>query len=335
MTSKELQTLKNNDFSIFSGLHIEPENITKVTKLSGGRNNRIYEVRYENGKSEILKSYFDDQINLPSRFERETNFYSHLRKINCSLTPRLLEKNYSNQTVILSKINGSNVADYQINTNTIDQAVTFLKEINSESYAYDFWAKDALLSLDSLLEDINERIKALLFFLKEISNLEFEHFIYDKLLPIWETIKKTNIEGGASTLFQNRCFFLSPSDFGFHNAKINNGKLVFFDFEYSGMDDFAKLVCDFKWCPEYKNQFIYSDYFTSKLFSELRMDENFLARVNFLSPIFAIKWACIILNDFLPSYQSKRNWNCLEDKFHRQNSQLKKATGIINLLNRK
>ena len=76
-----------------------------------------------------------------------------------------------------------NTFSNKINTNIIDQAVTFLKEINSESYAYDFWAKDALLSLDSLLEDINERIKALLFFLKEISNLEFEHFIYDKLLP--------------------------------------------------------------------------------------------------------------------------------------------------------
>ena len=39
---------------------------------------------------------------------------------------------------------------------------------------------------------------------------------------------------------------LSPSDFGFHNALLDRqGNVRFFDFEYAGWDDPAKLVCDF------------------------------------------------------------------------------------------
>src|SRR5262249_33996160 len=42
----------------------------------------------------------------------------------------------------------------------------------------------------------------------------------------------------------DRC--LSPSDFGFHNALIRaDGELCFFDFEYAGWDDPAKMVADF------------------------------------------------------------------------------------------
>src|SRR6185503_11886129 len=39
---------------------------------------------------------------------------------------------------------------------------------------------------------------------------------------------------------------LSPSDFGYHNAVLADDETVrFFDFEYAGWDDPAKLVCDF------------------------------------------------------------------------------------------
>ena len=43
---------------------------------------------------------------------------------------------------------------------------------------------------------------------------------------------------------------ISPSDFGFHNVINKNNKLFFIDFEYAGLDDPIKLICDFYCQPD-------------------------------------------------------------------------------------
>ena len=40
------------------------------------------------------------------------------------------------------------------------------------------------------------------------------------------------------------------SDFGFHNVINKNNKLFFIDFEYAGLDDPIKLICDFYCQPD-------------------------------------------------------------------------------------
>ena len=54
----------------------------------------------------------------------------------------------------------------------------------------------------------------------------------------------------SSALSPDDCC-LSPSDFGFHNALVDDdGQVTFLDFEYAGRDDPAKLVSDFFCQPE-------------------------------------------------------------------------------------
>ena len=51
---------------------------------------------------------------------------------------------------------------------------------------------------------------------------------------------------------------ISPSDFGLQNMLVKNNNVRFLDFEYSGWDDPAKLICDFGCHPEIpvKNEYL-------------------------------------------------------------------------------
>ena len=104
-----------------------------------------------------------------------------------------------------------------------------------------------------------------------------------------------------------RC--LSPSDFGFHNSlRLPDGTLRFFDFEYAGWDDPAKLVCDF-FCavalpvpPELLPQVV-----TQVTECVGRPDEA-QARIELLLPVYRLKWVAILLNEFMPVGLNRRRF---------------------------
>ena len=92
---------------------------------------------------------------------------------------------------------------------------------------------------------------------------------------------------------------ISPSDFGSHNAiKDSSGKTIFIDFEYFGWDDPVKLTADVCLHPgmsldENAQQRWISE--AKKLFAD---DSNFGLRLNALYPLYAIRWALIMLNEY-------------------------------------
>ena len=99
---------------------------------------------------------------------------------------------------------------------------------------------------------------------------------------------------------------LSPSDFGFHNALASAQGLSFLDFEYAGRDDPAKLVCDFFCQPEIPVPMHHYAGFVSRLVQGLELDEAARVRCRILVDAYRVKWACIMLNDFLPLDAARR-----------------------------
>jgi hypothetical protein len=97
---------------------------------------------------------------------------------------------------------------------------------------------------------------------------------------------------------------LSPSDFGFHNALEDGGTIRFFDFEYAGWDDPAKMVCDFFCQPRVPVPIAYWRDFTEG--AGLRADA--IRRAELLLPAYRLKWCCILLNDFLPEGRARREF---------------------------
>ena len=86
---------------------------------------------------------------------------------------------------------------------------------------------------------------------------------------------------------------LSPSDFGYNNILLNSNKLMFLDFEYSGLDDPLKLCFDFIANPNTKFSNIENEIFLKKFSNKLKI--NNLKKVLMTLLIF------IILNGLLLS----------------------------------
>lgn len=94
---------------------------------------------------------------------------------------------------------------------------------------------------------------------------------------------------------------LSPSDFGFHNARrVAGGGLIFHDLEYFGWDDPVKLAADFTLHPgmdltaEQRRRFLDG---CARLYGA---DGGYARRLAALAPLYALRWCLILLNDFLP-----------------------------------
>jgi len=88
--------------------------------------------------------------------------------------------------------------------------------------------------------------------------------------------------------------YMSPSDLGLHNILIKSKKLIFFDFEYSGLDSVLKLLYDFYLHPANKfdiNKF--SLYITSSC-SFLGIDEKLYS--NLILKVFCAWWILRLIN---------------------------------------
>ena len=126
----------------------------------------------------------------------------------------------------------------------------------------------------------------------------------------------------------------SPSDFGFHNSILNKSKeLKFIDFEYFGLDDPVKLIADFLWHPGMTLGETQKKIFTENVLKIFNKDEYLRERLNASFSLYGIRWALIILNDFL----SEKIFLCVQPNLYKNkrseihlNVQLDKSMKIYN-----
>ena len=193
-------------------------------------------------------------------------------------------------------------------------------------------ASEACFSLRAHFETVEKRIQSL----KEISPLSetdmaAKDFLSGSLLPAWEKFKETTAGTISRHEFDSeldkgqQC--LSPSDFGFHNAMTSAGRLYFFDFEYAGWDDPAKLICDFFHQPRIPAPIDFLEASLAQCIGDLALNEDALRqRIRVLFPVYGFKWCCILLNEFLPVGRKRRAFAGIFDIETRKAAQLLKAT---------
>ena len=92
---------------------------------------------------------------------------------------------------------------------------------------------------------------------------------------------------------------LIPADFGFHNAlRQADGRLRFFDFDYFGWDDPVKLTADFVLHPAMSLSEADKGLVVERMAAALPDDPGFTRRVRRHLPLYAVRWALILLNPF-------------------------------------
>ena len=236
-------------------------------------------------------------------------------------------------------VNGRKLRAEEVTSEHVGQALDFVAELNRMRTGAEAGtlpaASEACFSVAEHLACVERRV-ARLEQIAPASALEREAaaFVAAELKPAWSKIRATiegQIQPDAPLGLAGRC--LSPSDFGFHNALLaDDGRLRFFDFEYAGWDDPAKLACDFFCQPQVPVAFGHRENFLNQLAQALELAPAFSDRVRRLQPAYQVKWCCIMLNEFVGGDQARRDFaKGTADAEERRRIQLGKARQSLRL----
>lgn len=309
----------------------------RISPMSGGGNNRVYKVDGPDGQA-ILKSYFQNTTDTRDRFGAERAFYTFTWNRRIQRIPEPLGWDPRNRLGLFRFIDGCKIQ--QVDKPALEQAADFILEINSGRFKAQGLpiASEACFSGTEHLETIDRRVTRLEKMQEQNSvDAEARSFVRESLEPAWKEVRASVVKNWISGELDkklppaNHC--ISPSDFGFHNALLpSDGRFRFFDFEYAGWDDPAKLVCDFFCQPQIPVSLQFWDCFVGSLRAAFLSDTDFSRRAQLLLPAYQIKWCCIILNEFLQGDRARREFAQGSDALdERKATQLRKARHALEL----
>jgi len=310
-----------------------PEQIESVTQLHGRGNSRLYRVLTNAGTAYALKSYPDLLIDPRHRLRSEVkacDFLEHLQ-----LTPKHIAHDEELNLALFEWIDGTVPMD--IDATHIDQALFFVEKLKGlpvESGSNILEASEACLSGAELLSQVQERIQKL----ESINNMELQSFLETSIKPLWEEVWEWSESKWPPLSFDTELSqskqMVSPSDFGFHNSiQQDDGSLCFVDLEYFGRDDPVKLIADFLWHPAMDLKSTHKRKWLAGLFDIFDQDPDLQQRFRAAWPLYGLRWALIVLNEFRQDGWQKRvhaKEGLQQDRKKIQERQLRKAEKICN-----
>ena len=290
-------TFKDELIKFFETRGIE---IEEINKIPGGTNNRLLCVTDKQKKEYIVKIYKKEGERAESiRQKREIMFYEYLRKCENKNAPQLITYSKIKGWTILEKING--FRKDSIDYNDIDKIVNFVCMTNQNRHNREkrhlFHASEALTSREDIIKNLRARYNEIKDFEhktkegkmaiewvvnvvgKEIQRqIDKEYYCRES---IWSDIEKNRIA--------------SQSDVGLRNLLEAKGEIIFFDFEYSGLDDISKMCADWVVQPEYTLDERREKYLIEVMDKSMgRRCVHWKERYHEIKPLLTIKW-CLIL----------------------------------------
>jgi len=292
-----------------------PGGPARLEPVAGGRNNRGFVLTAGGGKA-FLKAYFRHPDDLRDRLSAETAFLAHAAALGLDCVPRVLAVDRPAGLALLDFVEGRRLESGEAAWSQVEAALDFYLRLNQVS-AELADASEACFSLGQHLACVERRVGRLETAAHNAQlRPDAADFAAAELAPAWRTLR-ANIQNAAPGLLGAawdaalvpELRRISPSDFGFHNALLRpDGTLAFLDFEYAGLDDPAKLACDFFCQPEVPVPVELMDRFCERLALASPGDAGLRARVDLLFPAYKLKWCCIMLNDFLPLGAARRSF---------------------------
>lgn len=289
-----------------------PGEKTECQRLSGGANNRVWEVACGRGRF-LLKEYYAAEAGDRDRFASENAFY----RLAGSRAPGQVSADLSwdpeGPAALFVWIPGRKLLPGEVTPARVQEALDFFEALNRpplpERSAVPSAAESAF-SVCEHLQIIGRRVERL----SEISGTDPEsrgaaELFQSGIRPAWEKLY-ARLEKDWPVAARGRATCsacVSPSDFGFHNALLQtDNRLRFFDFEYAGWDDPAKMLADFFTQPRIPAPEELFPAALQRVGGMFPGDRLFAERAQALRPAYRLKWACIMLNEFLPQGTSRR-----------------------------
>ena len=311
--------------------------VLSLTRLAGGRNNQVFRLDTDHGVPLVLKRYFSDIRDTRDRLGAEWNFITHAWSRGIRNLPEPLACDAAEHAGLFGFVQGRKLTASELTQAHVDAAIDFALAVNTRPRTALAAGSEACFSLSEHIAMVERRVERLKMLDATAPHLaEVQSLVSRRLLPAWAIVKsRLTADARAAGLSMDepiganeRC--LSPSDFGFHNALMDDeGHLAFIDFEYAGLDDPAKLVSDFFCQPEVPVPLAYHAYFIDRMARGLALDEAAIARCRLLLNGYRIKWTCIILNDFVLLDSARRVFAGEADRAIRYAEQLAKANASM------
>jgi hypothetical protein len=308
-----------------------------VEPLAGGRNNRVFRVGFADGTAAALKCYHHDPRDPRNRLQAEWSFLTYVVARGVRNVPQPLASDPESHCALYSFVSGARAKS--VDASLVGQAAAFAIAINQAPHEPHRLApaSEACFSLGSHLETVDRRVARLHDLDDTVPHVqEARAFVDDRLSAIWRRVRSGIVgqagERGVPLTAPVTREIVSPSDFGFHNALIDDdGSATFLDFEYAGRDDPAKLICDFFCQPELPVPGSHYADFTSRLAGPLGLQEDDLWRARLLLDAYRIKWVCIMLNEF-SALGARRRAFAARDSETRAAHQLRSAERYLDLV---
>jgi hypothetical protein len=283
--------------------------ILDVSFSGAGANSRIFKIKTEK-RDYALKFFRKNANDGNSRLAAEMAASKFFRNCGFQNTSELVQHSDEYNCALFNWIEGVKIE--QITRLEMDAALSFVKKLCHVEHGP---ATNGMpLGIEACISgvEIVSQIK------KRLVNLDrsaaahpgFSEFLNTRFKPLFEQIILA-----ASSVYQlsghdfseslkERLMILSPVDFGFHNAILSDNRLVFFDFEYFGWDDPTHLIADTVLHPGMNISEPDKMFFMEGALDFLRVRDPFIeSRYKALAPLYALRWACIILNPFVDTYQ--------------------------------
>jgi hypothetical protein len=339
--AEESETLEQGTAALLDSAGITSDFL--LSPIAAGGNNRVFRIEIADGPL-LLKSYFRDVADTRDRGGNEYRFSRYVWNLGVDCIPEPIAYDAMRGLGIYRFVEGVKLQAGEVRRTHLAQALEFFIRINSaasdNSLAPRQIASEACFSLHDHRNVVERRINSLRSGInpdESAQDREASLLVAGKLSEVWaevqqelgEQVLRLGLEENQSIPASSRC--ISPSDFGFHNALVNQqGRLTFIDFEYAGWDDRAKMIGDFFCQPQVP---INLDYFGEMVACAIpegldRVRE--IARVAALFPLYQVKWCCIMLNEFLALGSRRRQFAGYADRSERKREQLEKVKELLS-----
>jgi hypothetical protein len=289
---------------------LQPGPATEPQSIHGGRNNQVFAYRDSAGQQLILKAYNPTAVSEATRLQREFSFLETLSQGGINNIPQPLFADHDRNIGVYSFIQGDRLEENWAQSwavNTATQFLTACQTLRSTSASSSVPnASEACFRLSDHAAMLERRLARL----TEIEDPDAGRFFTSDLKPAAEkTVAVIQNLPHADQALPNSDRWLSPSDFGFHNALLTGpASLSFLDFEHAGWDDPAKLIVDFCNQPDHILPDNLATTFEENITAIADNPAALRDRLHLLRPLYQLKWACILLNEFLPFGIERRNF---------------------------
>jgi hypothetical protein len=282
------------------------EPLLEATRLRGGGNNQVFRLRTAT-RDLALKLY-----GWPARADRdglrrEFDGLRFLRECGVTTVPRAVAFDDVARIALYEWIDGTPLREH--GPGDVDAALRMLAALHDARLRPGARrlppAVEEFRTFEALVAQMRARIERLI----AVGDAELSDYLNADLIPA--LAQRAALVCGkfdAVPPAGARERTLSPSDFSFHNAlRSASGELCFLDFEFFGWDDPAKLCSDFlrhpatALSPGERCRFL-----AGALGLYGADDPRFEARLRAAEPMFTLKWALIVLNEFLPEVWRRR-----------------------------